>query len=290
MELQLNLDGTVSTVEEIVREEVLALLDSGNLLPAACSKCGEEFDEDITLALEAKNVDAVKWIGADPVCLDCYLEATGFESHECFNCTDPVICDPRKEGEDDNGYGAGWETREVYDTPWDKTTRTLWLHNDNEDVMKYGTCAELLYRTDYADFRYFDCVVCNRTISMKNRNNGWHEFCREVEDGMICLTCYEKELVEVGVPREAFEKGTIPGMFLDTGDARENGFETVAGFEYCHIVSRQDAKEYGRKAMELIDAGYIVLNEYERMAIGGLEGYVTMWAKKGGGKDGKTDR
>ena len=48
----------------------------------------------------------------------------------------------------------------------------------------------------------------------------------------------------------------------------------------------ESVKRYYEKAIELIDKGHKVVVAYESMAIGGLEGYVTL-LKKGGVNDDK---
>jgi hypothetical protein len=40
-------------------------------------------------------------------------------------------------------------------------------------------------------------------------------------------------------------------------------------------------------ALQYIDEGYLVISEYEHMAIGGLEGYQTMWIKRKESSDSK---
>jgi hypothetical protein len=94
----------------------------------------------------------------------------------------------------------------------------------------------------------------------------------------VCLQCYEKRILENGISRESFEDGKIEGMF--SPDAYEHGFVPVEDFQDVHITGQDSVDAYCAKAISLIDAGNIVLTDYERLAIGGLEGYVSLYAKK----------
>ena len=197
--------------------------------------------------------------------------------------------------------GNGYEI-ELYDTPWDDTPRMVWVHGENHHAdgdyqpntfadrhykeglgikrgYPYGDCLDLLSDTGYADFRYFECVDCGRMVCEQNPCNGWHSQYRDTEEGQICLKCYETAILRDGVDREALESGKLPGMFFSRGnsEATEAGFAVVEGFEDVFIGDPQPTID---KALSLIDAGNKVVIAYESMAIGGLEGYVTLLAKK----------
>ena len=81
--------------------------------------------------------------------------------------------------------------------------------------------------------------------------------------------------------REKLETGRIPGMFFSCGntEAREAGYIEVVGFTNYFVGSREAADRFRKKALELIDEGQKVVVAYERLAIGGGEGYVTLLAK-----------
>jgi hypothetical protein len=53
----------------------------------------------------------------------------------------------------------------------------------------------------------------------------------------------------------------------------------VADMENFYVRTNGDAEKYCSEALKYIDEGYLVVTEYEHMAIGGLEGYQTMWIK-----------
>jgi len=174
-----------------------------------------------------------------------------------------------------------YTTLEVYDSPFDEKSKTIHLHMENGIREDYGiSCAQALYDEQWADFRYFDCFICHRTIISRCPSNGWHSYVREYEDMEICLSCFEKIQFEDGASQESFEDGRIEGMFFNTGDFAEQGFECVSGFHGYFIRTSEDTMNYCGTALRLIEEGYIIVNEYNRMAIGGLEGYVTMWRKR----------
>ena len=73
-------------------------------------------------------------------------------------------------------------------------------------------------------------------------------------------------------------------MFFSWGnrEAKRAGFEEVEAFQDFYVTNRASAKRYNSHALTLLDAGAQVITGYERMAIGGLEGFITMLARKRG--------
>lgn len=67
-------------------------------------------------------------------------------------------------------------------------------------------------------------------------------------------------------------------MFLDWRELEEKGFTCI--IEDRHITGKDSAKSVCEKGIELIKAGNKVLIAYERMAIGGIEGYVSLYSAK----------
>ena len=162
---------------------------------------------------------------------------------------------------------------EVFDTPWnDKPEKKHFCSMECGEEYLYGN----------HDFKYFDCPSCNRTICEQNPLNGYHIQFRFIDDEQICLSCYEKNILENGVSREKFEDKTIAGMFFSYGntEAIDQGYEEISDFQNILIKSQKTIDEYCKKALELIDQGFNVINAYESLGIGGGEGYVTMLAKK----------
>jgi hypothetical protein len=190
------------------------------------------------------------------------------EEMQCHECGEPI------KGKED------FTTLEIYDNPWGEP-KEIHLHTENEICEDYGiSCEQALYDQQWADFRYFNCPLCNRIIIRQCPSNGWQSYVRETEDGEVCLRCWEEDIYENGVPREEFEEGQIPGMFYNRGDLESHGYEPVPGFDNFPITSGFNARAFCDAAIRVIDEGFLVAVDYERMAIGGLEGYVTLWAKK----------
>jgi hypothetical protein len=197
------------------------------------------------------------------------------EKHECFECG---RIRP----------GNMMYQVDTYDTPFDKLPQTVWVCKCKPSLGKgYGRvyaedCLELMTDHSWGDFRYFDCPVCGRFICEQNPRNGWHVQYREYpyESGeQICLRCYEETILEDGHEREVFEAGQIPGMFFSHGNPEpiEAGYEIVEDFDHYHVGNPQPVLD---KAIELINTGHKVVIGYESMAIGGLEGYITMFSKE----------
>jgi hypothetical protein len=187
----------------------------------------------------------------------------------CWQCGEPIE------------INAPYTKIELYDSPYDSSGHEEAFHVENGE-QDYDSCYDRLTDTGWADFRYFDCEICHRMICRQSPRNGWHTQVRLINDGAseICLRCYEEDILENGIDQESFEEGKISGLFLNDADLAEKGFERVEGFHYVHIQSKSSARLYCEKALKLIEDGFIVATNYERMAIGGLEGYVSMWVKK----------
>lgn len=167
------------------------------------------------------------------------------------------------------------QTRHAYETPWDAEPAIKYFCSDD--------CGDTyMYEEPWA---YFWCNGCDREISEQHPQNGWHIQYRTVDDEQICLKCYRERLLDEGLEfeREKLEDGQLPGMFFSYGnlEAKEAGYEEVPGFTDYHVNSGERAETFRKKALELMDEGKKVIIGYERLGIGGGEGYVTLMAKKG---------
>jgi hypothetical protein len=163
-------------------------------------------------------------------------------------------------------------TRFVYDTPWDD--------EETEKPFCSEECADIyLYEEPYA---YFWCGRCEREICEQHPGNGWHIQYREYDGETVCLRCYQEAILEDGVEREKLEAGQIPGMFFSWGnsEAKQAGYEEVPGFTDFYIHDEESRKAFRDRAIELMDGGHLVVIGYERLAIGGSEGYATLMARK----------
>jgi len=172
---------------------------------------------------------------------------------------------------------------ELFDTPWDDKSRIAYLCKTAPKKIRerhYAhSCEDLLSDSSWGDFRYFVCEDCGREICEQNPSNGWHTQVRVVDDCIqLCLKCYEVMILRDGISRETLEEGKLPGMFFsgNNSELTETGFECIE--YYVYIRGTADAKALCAKALTLVDT-HIVLFAYESMAIGGLEGYVSLYAK-----------
>jgi len=164
-------------------------------------------------------------------------------------------------------------TRYVYDTPWDKEEREKHFCSDD--------CGDTyMYEEPWA---YFWCDRCDREISEQHPRNGWHIQYRDYDGNTVCLRCYQDLILEYGVEEEKLRKGMIPGMFFNHGnpEALLAGYNEVPGFANFFVSDQKETDRFRKKALELIEGGRKVVIGYERLAIGGSEGYVTLLAKGG---------
>lgn len=176
---------------------------------------------------------------------------------------------------------------QVWDRPFDENYREIYVCIETPKAVKSGggslkyidSCEELLTYSSWADFRYFTCIECERLICEQNPSNGYVIQFRILEDGYsrICLKCYEEKLLRYGVSIEALEAGTLPGMFLNDTDLRDAGFSLM--LDDKKVAGKDSAKAICDYGIEEIKRGRVVIISYERMAIGGLEGYVSLWSK-----------
>lgn len=163
---------------------------------------------------------------------------------------------------------------ELYNTPWLEEGRLVYFHSE---ACEQSYCSS-------GSFDYIWCDGCDRQVCEQNPRNGWHLQFRHHAgmDTYLCLRCYQDEILENGQPREDFEGDRVKGgMFFSYGNAepKDKGFEEVAGFENHFVSDRKAAQRYNNHALKLIDTKRKVITAYERLAIGGLEGYVTMMSK-----------
>jgi len=171
------------------------------------------------------------------------------------------------------------ETRWVYETPWDEKETAK--HFCSEE------CAGVyLYEEPFA---YFWCEGCEREICQQHPKNGWQVQFRDYDGETVCLRCYQGLILENGMEREKLEAGQIPGMFFSHGnpEAKEAGYFELPGYTEFFIKDPASVEEFRSKALKLMDRGFKVVIGYERLAIGGGEGYVTLLAKKVSQEEGQ---
>ena len=163
------------------------------------------------------------------------------------------------------------QTRYAFETPWDEEPVVkLFCSDDCGDTY--------MYEEPHA---YFMCGKCDREVCEDNPKNYWHIQYRDYDGQMVCLKCYEDLILENGVEADKLAAGKIPGMFFSYGNLEplKAGYKEVEGFGDFFISNQEKADLFRKKALELMDQGKLVVIGYERMAIGGGEGYVTLMVK-----------
>ena len=191
--------------------------------------------------------------------LELYYPEKKIETVQCYHCELDIVKSRAR-------------IADLYNTPFDEAPETVYFCS--------LLCREAQEGHVYSkDFNYFHCPGCDRYICEQNPRNGWHVQYRMLNDEQICNKCYEEYCFENGIDTEEFEAGKIQGLFFNDSELREHGYITVPGFYNSLIQSQDTVDSYIKKALGLIEAGHKVINNYERLGIGGGEGYVTMWVK-----------
>ena len=191
---------------------------------------------------------------------------------KCEECGEEFYPDPDKEGET-------WCKVTLFNDPWSENGEEVHVHvgNEKNKGMDYGDCYDKLSDTSWADFRYLDCPICNRKVIRQSPANGWHSYTRILNDEEVCIACFEKELL-VGNIEPIDDDGCIVGMFFNWGELAGKGFELI---EDCFFIGSKNSKtKYVEMVNSYVEQGYIVVNEYESMGLGGGEGTLNLWIKK----------
>lgn len=198
-------------------------------------------------------------------CPACRLEWK-FITHDDKLCQHHEQCDQCNEPVNINNA----KTLDTYDTPWDTNAETKYFCSEN--------CQDRLFDTSWGDFRYFTCSQCCRIICEQNPKNGWHTQNRIMNGEMICLKCYEEEILCNGIPKERFAHGSIPGIFFgsDNEEPLGAGYQKEGSY---FIKGTHEAREFCNRAISLINKGNKVVVGYESLGIGGGEGHVTLFCK-----------
>jgi len=164
---------------------------------------------------------------------------------------------------------------DLYLTPFDDEPEDAYYSSNFAYDCTYG-------RIYSKDFAFFQCDECGRDICQQNPSNGWMGQMHIIGDGdmTVCNKCYEESTLQNGI-NEEFDGTTIPGQFYNYQDIEEAGWEIVhesvlAGSGYTGYADPNNAIS---KIQKLIDEDWLVLVNYEHMAIGGLGGYVSIYKK-----------
>ena len=103
----------------------------------------------------------------------------------------------------------------------------------------------------------------------------------------MCLKCFQDEVLENGVDlNHAVKNQTLSGMSFCKSDLEAHGFEIVDGWDDVGIgmgyVGNYDIDTFFKRldnTRKIYLRDKIVVIDYGSMAIGGLGGYITLWAK-----------
>lgn len=185
---------------------------------------------------------------------------------------------------------GGMTQIDIYDLPWHDKPRKAYFCKQAPEGLAHDhgikSCAEMLYNHGNGDFGYFECCECHRTICEQHPGNGWHVQYRTLDgddynpgEEKICLRCYEKKILEEGLPRQGFAAGHLEGMFFNRGNPElaEAGYRQE--LDNVFVSGTAKAHEICKQALDLIDTGNQVVIGYESMGIGGSEGYISMFSK-----------
>ena len=160
---------------------------------------------------------------------------------------------------------------ETYSTPFDEFPEI-------RHYISYDGIDGLMGRVYSRDFAYFECPRCGRIICEQNPKNGYHVQCKfiEDEDGYVCNSCYETQLLEIGSSRKKLENYELDGLFLDNEDLYE--FEELQNIP--SFVNGSNLKHVCDLILETVKPEEVFLIQYNRLGLGGGEGYITVYKKK----------
>jgi hypothetical protein len=188
-------------------------------------------------------------------------------------------------------------TLNVFDTPWVEMGEPrsfcidqfghYELLNDKDKAdwgrtwEHYESCASVLNDHGWADFRYFDCVECKRTICEQNPKNGWHQqFKRTTLEEYICLRCYTEDILEHGIHENLIaNRGVGAGVFFNHGNPEviKAGYELL--FDFIKVAGT-NAEEIKQLCLKNIHEGFKIVICIERLSTMGDEGWVSVYRKK----------
>ena len=236
-----------------------------------------EYTEQTTLAGDTIRIPTRHRFDPPVAVLRKALEAV---RHECWACGD-------------YGYATGRDKAynvvpiEVYDDPWEDEATIIWAHDSERRPVPYGvaqSCVAAIESPHITDFHYFGCECCGRMVIVRCPSNGWHSYQRIVNEcEEWCLACVESTLRAEGIAGfpDELEKllngGLLFGMFFDV-NARENACWLATEYR-TFINGEESAMRLAKEARRLHDQERLIIIGYESMAIGGGEGYVTLFSK-----------
>jgi hypothetical protein len=157
---------------------------------------------------------------------------------------------------------------ELYNTPWDEYAP--------EDYYCSQVCVEATIGTLYSkDFAYQVCESCGRTICQQHPGNGW----RWQFKGEVCCKCYQDWTLKEGQDREEIDKilneSQCPGEFYNESDLHDHDWERDEAYKLPDHM-----EPFRQRILALVNQNKKILINFDRMAYGGMEGYISIYLKK----------
>ncbi len=236
-----------------------------------------EYTEQATLNGATKRIPTRYHFDTPITALRQVLEAA---RHECWACGVDGYAVER-----DRAYNV--RPIEVYDSPWDEEPTIIWTHDSERRPVPYAqSCTEAIEDSNLTDFHYFMCEgACGRTVIARCPQNGWNSYVRIIDEcEQWCLACVEATLKEEGIagfPRELeklFDYGRMFGMFFNESELEGEGWSATKYRTF--VTGEESAMRLAEEAERLHDQGRLIIIGYESLAIGGSEGYVTLFSKE----------
>lgn len=155
---------------------------------------------------------------------------------------------------------------DLYNTPWEDEPYPGWYSSSFAVNCDKG----LMYSKDFA---YFDCPECSRTICEQNPAQGWHVQYRKINEQQICLKCLQEITLDKGIPVDeytTFKDITAYAMFYNRAELSKNDWMSEGSY-------KDDNTDF-EKIKEIAKTNWILI-DLDRMAIGGLEYYWSLYIK-----------
>jgi hypothetical protein len=170
---------------------------------------------------------------------------------------------------------------DIYPTSY-VNTREVYLRSYDQNPTLLKSIYDLNEIYEYESFKFFDCEYCNRTICEQNPNNGWetqYQILKIHEDypEQICNDCIRLMVVKqdskINNPEFIRSNESFPLLW----DSPPEGWQEE---KYVVIKSPADYNEFLNELIKLTENGFSVYVKINSMAIGGLEGGLTVYKKK----------
>ena len=192
-------------------------------------------------------------------------------------------------------------TCEFCDEQIEDMLTTIFVHDhpdsDAREVNLHENCQEDF--TSLGEFPYVECEECDRLVCYRNPRNGWdvqfRNHPRKKNRGDVCVSCYKDIVLRKGQKEKDFvddSERIHGGVFFSHSDLEQAGFVSDPDFTHFHVRCGNDAEKFNNQAANRIAEGKKVVVDWGSMAIGGFEGYISLFVKSedGAAEDGAEDK